>query len=272
MKPEHSNTLDELLAPALKPSPEAAKGARARLLQRAEASRAAHQVFRSVRREATPWRELMPGVRSRELRSTAGGSSVLIALDPGRALPVHRHRYLEEGLVLTGGMQMGALDLGPGDYHVSFPGSRHDRITSAQGCITYLRGTSLGSMIGLAIELLGGWAPGAGDAPVTVTERDGSWRSVGEGVVEKVLWESEEGRSRFVRIAPGGYYCPPTYQRDGEFMVVAGEIFFGDILLRQEELHLAPAGSCHKEISSDCGGTFFIHEQGVLIPTRGRSP
>lgn len=37
-------------------------------------------------------------------------------------------------------MQMGDLDLGPGDYHVSPQGSRHDQISSRQGALTYLRG------------------------------------------------------------------------------------------------------------------------------------
>lgn len=263
MNSDDTSDIDALVGPALRPAPDDASALRARLLQRAAASRARHQAFGSVRRDASPWRELMPGVRCRDLRRTEEGSSVLLALEPGTTLPMHRHRHLEEGLVLAGRMQMGALDLGPGDYHVSFPGSRHDRITSAQGCITYLRGTSLGSLFGLAVELLGGLTPGAGDAPVTITETDGEWRPLAEGVVEKRLWQASEGASRFVRIAPGSRYCPDAYTRDCEFMVVAGEIFFGDILLRQEELHLAPAGTCHPEIGSDCGGTFFIHEQDV---------
>lgn len=264
MNSDDTTDLDHLIAPALRPASGDGGAVRARLLQRAAESRARHLASVSVRRDGSPWRELMKGLRGRDLRHTDGGSSVLLALDPGTVLPMHRHRYLEEGLVLSGRMQMGVLDLGPGDYHVSFPGSRHDRITSTGGCITYLRGTSLGSLFGVAVELLGGLVPGAGDAPVTITEADGEWRTLADGVAEKRLWQTAAGGSRFVRLAPGSRYCPEPYARECEFMVVAGEVFFGDILLRQEELHIAPVGTSHPDISSDCGGTFFVHERTVF--------
>ena len=260
MKSNDTNDLDALIAPALRPASDS-QALRERLLQRAADSRTRHQEFATVRRQATPWRELMKGLRGRDLRITEEGTSVLLALAPGAVLPMHRHRYLEEGIVLSGRMQMGALDLGPGDYHVSFPGSRHDRITSAEGCVTYLRGTSLGSLFGLAVELLGGLPPGAGTAPLTVRELDGDWRLLADGVVEKRLWQADESLSRFVRLAPGSRYFPGVYNRECEFMMVNGEAFFGDILLLQEELHVAPVGTQHPEISSDCGATFFVHEK-----------
>lgn len=264
MNSDDTTDLDRLIAPALRPAPGNGREVRTRLLQRAAESRARHQTFVTVRRDASPWRELMKGLRGRDLRHTDGGTSVLLALDPGTILPMHRHRYLEEGMVLSGRMQMGELNLGPGDYHVSFPGSRHDHISSSEGCITYLRGTSLGSFFGMAIELLGGLTPGAGDAPVTITEADGEWRPLAQGVAEKLLWQAEVGMSRFVRLAPGSCYCPRPYARECEFMVVAGEVFFGDILLRQGELHIAPAGTFHADISSDCGGMFFVHERTIF--------
>ena len=127
--------------------------------------------------------------------------------------------------------------------------------------MTYLRGTSLGSLFGLAVELLGGLTPGAGTAPLTVRELDGDWRLLADGVVEKRLWQADESLSRFVRLAPGSRYFPGVYNRECEFMMVNGEAFFGDILLLQEELHVAPVGTQHPEISSDCGATFFVHEK-----------
>ena len=134
-------------------------------------------------------------------------------------------------------------------------------LSSFQRCVTYLRGTSLGSLFGLAVELLGGLTPGAGTAPLTVRELDGDWRLLADGVVEKRLWQADESLSRFVRLAPGSRYFPGVYNRECEFMMVNGEAFFGDILLLQEELHVAPVGTQHPEISSDCGATFFVHEK-----------
>jgi len=261
MKHDLPDDLDSLLAPALRPAAGNRDERLQKLLQRAGASRLRHQAFTTVRRNATPWRDLMKGLRGRDLHSTADGSSVLLMLAPGAVLPMHRHRHLEEGIVLAGRMQMGELDLGPGDYHVSFPGSRHDRITSADGCVTYLRGTSLGNLFGLAVELLGGLTPGNGAEPLTIREADGEWHPVAAGVVEKRLWQADGSQSRFLRLTAGSRYRPATYRGECEFMMIAGEAFFGDILLRQEEWQLAPAGTQHDEISSDCGATIFVHER-----------
>ncbi|MDX5363613.1 MAG: cupin domain-containing protein [Pseudazoarcus pumilus] len=254
------DALVDLFAPALGDSPpSAAGGMRERLLARAAASRARHAGQRTVRTREGAWRTLKAGVRAKTLYDGPHGSSVLIELAPGASLPPHRHRHLEEGIVLRGSMQMGELDLGPGDYHVSAPGSRHATITSRDGCLTYLRGSSLGSTVGLVIELLGGLLPGEGAAPITVTIEDGVWRPLADGVEEKGLWHDDELISRFLRFAPGASLPAVACTRDTEVQLVSGEVFCGDILLCQQDFHLLPAGTELQELSSDVGGVVFIH-------------
>ena len=236
------------------------QGLRQRLGERLDDSQRRHAGLLTVRGRDGVWSELKAGVQSKILREGAGGSSVLIRMTAGATLPVHRHRHLEEGIVLSGSMQMGELDLGVADYHVSAPGSRHNRITSRDGCLTYLRGTSLGNTVGLVIELLGGLVPGAGDPPVTITGSDGQWQAIAEGVEEKHLWRDGKQASRFIRFAPGSSLAGHTHGEDEETLVIAGEIFFGDLLARTHEFHFAPAGTCHETLFSDTGAMIFVHE------------
>ena len=236
------------------------QGLRRRLSERLEDRRRRHAGLITVRGRDGAWSDLKTGAQSKILREGAGGTSVLIRLDKGATLPVHRHRHLEEGIVLTGSMQMGELDLGTADYHVSAPGSRHDRITSRDGCLTYLRGTSLGNTMGLVVELLGGLVPGAGEAPVTITRNDGQWQAIAEGVEEKRLWRDGKQASRFIRFAPGSSLPGHAHAHDEETLVVDGEIFFGDLLVRSHEFHFAPAGTHHETLFSDTGALIFVHE------------
>jgi quercetin dioxygenase-like cupin family protein len=257
---EDHDILVELFAPALGDSPPpAGSGMRARLLARAAESRARHAGQRTVRTNDGAWRSVKAGVRAKTLFDSQHGTSVLIELAPGASLPPHRHRHLEDGIVLQGSMQMGELDLGPGDYHVSAPGSRHATITSRDGCLTYLRGSSLGSTVGVVVELLGGLLPGDGEPPVTVTIDDGVWRPLAEGVEEKRLWHDHERVSRFLRFAPGASLPAIHCTHDTEFQLVSGEVFCGDILLCKYDFHVVPAGGELHELSSDVGGVLFVH-------------
>lgn len=259
---DDQDALVELFGPALDdrpPAPGVHTGMRARLLERAAASRARHAGQRTVRGRDGTWHALKSGVRAKTLFEGEHGSSVLIELTPGATLPPHRHRHLEEGIVLAGSMQMGELDLGPGDYHVSLPGSRHASITSRDGCLTYLRGSSLGDMLGVVVELLGGLLPGAGALPLTISTADGEWRTLGEGVEEKRLWHDDARTSRFLRLAPGSRLDLGVCALDTELQVITGEVFCGDILLLGNDFHFVPAGGVVDALASDVGGVIFLH-------------
>lgn len=262
MSPIPEEDVIDIFAPALRAMPLPRQGAalRGRLFERIAESQQRHRGLQAIRHHASPWRPLMSGVRVRDLRTTENGASVLIELLAGASLPVHRHRYLEEGIVLDGRMQMDDLDLGPGDYHASFPGSKHARITSAQGCLTYLRGTSLGKLSDVLRELLGGLKPGRGSAPLTIKEGDGNWQSLGAGVEEKQLLTLPGQRSRFIRLAPESRLETLHLPAGAEYMVIQGEAFFGDLLLRSHEMLLATTEDKHP-LSSDGGGLLFIHEK-----------
>lgn len=41
--------------------------------------------------------------------------------------------------------------------------------------------------------------------------------------------------------------------------MIEGEAFIDDVLLREGEYQLAPAGTCHGGVSSDTGGLIYAH-------------
>lgn len=253
----------EGLAP-LELAPDHRASLRGRLMARVGDSQRRHAGLVTVRAGDGVWRDVKAGVRVKTLREAPTGASVLIELAPGAALPAHRHRYLEEGIILQGGLQVDDLELGPGDYHVSPAGSRHGRISSRQGTIAYLRGTSLGHTAAVFAELIGGLLPGAGPAPHTVFAGDGVWETIAEGTEQKLLWRDGDCISRFLRLAPGTRLPPHAHEGDEECIMLAGEAFFGDILVRAGEFHLAPHGSVHLETISETGGMAFLRSRRYL--------
>jgi len=259
----------EGLAPIPLPAADAA-GLRSRLLQRVGSSARRHAGLITIRAGDGSWRTVIAGVRSKLLHEGAHGASVLIELAAGATLPVHRHQHLEEGIVLRGSLQLGELQLLPGDYHVSPPGSRHGRISSRSGGLAYLRGSSLGNTRAALGELLGGLLPGAGPAAHTVLAADGGWEVIADGVEQKILWRAGDIVSRFFRLAPGGRLPAHAHECEEECMMLSGDAYFGDLLLQAGEFHLAPTGSEHGEISSEHGALAFVrgHE---LVPWATRA-
>lgn len=231
----------------------------ARLMDRIASSVADHKDLVTVRRNDRAWRSIKAGVRIKPLWTGPEGSSILIEFVAGASLPVHRHRWVEEGMVLQGGLQMGKLELGPLDYHVSLPGSRHECIGSRQGAIAYLRGTALGHKPSVVMELLGGLLPYGGDPARTVftNDREG-WVEVAAGVMKKELWSDGTRSSRYYRLEAGARVPGHRHRLEEECMMLEGEVFLGDILLRAGDYQLAPRGSRHGEIYSDVGATLFV--------------
>jgi quercetin dioxygenase-like cupin family protein len=257
---EINRLIFEGLAP-LEVPPDQRGSLRQRLLARVAESRRRHAGLVTVRAADGTWRDIKAGVRAKTLREGPAGASVLIELAPGAALPVHRHSHLEEGIVLQGGLQLDDLELGPGDYHVSPAGSRHGRISSRQGGLAYLRGTSLGHPIDALGELIGGLLPGDGPAAHTIRAGDGAWETIADGAEQKRLWRDGDFISRFIRLAPGSRLPAHAHEGEEECIMLAGEAFFGDILVRAGEFHLAPDGSVHLETLSETGGLAFLRNR-----------
>ncbi|WP_150047575.1 cupin domain-containing protein [Methylomonas rhizoryzae] len=250
------------------PMPQARKtGLRQGLLAHVAHSAARHAGLLTVRGKHGSWRCLTAGVKFKTLWDGPQGSSVLIEFAAGAGLIPHRHHWLEEGIVLRGGLQMEALELGPLDYHVSPPGSRHATIKSRQGALAYLRGTSLGDQAGVLREVLGGLLPGGEDSSDSVfMESSEDWQDLAPGVQKKVLYGDRDYQSCFYRLFAGAQLPDYSHSVDEECMVLAGEVFFGDMLLQAGDFQLAPAGRKRGDWSCDSSALLFVRGAIVDLP------
>ena len=229
-----------------------------RLGNRIQASISKHAGLRTVRSRKGVWRDLVSGIRYKPLWESPQGNSVLVEFTPGSVLPLHRHNYLEEGIVLSGGLQLDDLELAQYDYHVSPAGSRHGRIQSKQGVLAYLRGSSLGQPISMFKEVLGGFLPKNHKESESITADQGEWIEIHKGVFQKELWTDGTVASRFYRLEAGARMDGHFHPLDEECLMLSGDIFLGDILLQEGDYQIAPAGTEHLEISSDTGALLFV--------------
>lgn len=217
-----------------------------------------HAGLRTIRSRAGTWLNLVKGIRYKSLWQSQQGSSVLIEFAPGSALPLHRHQYLEEGIVLSGILQLDELELNQFDYHVSPVGSCHGRIRSEQGALAFLRGSSVGQPMSMLKEVLGGLLPKNHKHSESILSEQGEWIETQKGYFQKVLWTDGTVASRFIRIDPGSTVEGHPHPFDEETMALSGEVFLGDILVQQGDYQIASAGSAHLEMSSDTGCLLFV--------------
>lgn len=91
-----------------------------------------------VRSGALPWRETgMPGIRVRVLNRDVERSlqTLLVKMDPGAAIPAHRHGDVEELFMLDGDIELSGQRFGPGDYCRADAGSLHGTTRTENGCL-----------------------------------------------------------------------------------------------------------------------------------------
>jgi len=95
---------------------------------------------RTVRANEGRWFDVAEGVRMKKLSSDRSRNTVtvLMEMDPGSAFPPHDHRKSEDSFLVRGSCKIGSLEFFPGDFHHTEPGSRHETITSDEGCLILL--------------------------------------------------------------------------------------------------------------------------------------
>jgi hypothetical protein len=83
------------------------------------------------------WRPHSDGIDIRTLwhSHTSKRHAFLLRIQPGAILQEHDHGGDEECLVLEGDMVVNGVRFGPGDFQVSFAGTRHPLVTSQTGCV-----------------------------------------------------------------------------------------------------------------------------------------
>jgi quercetin dioxygenase-like cupin family protein len=123
------------LALALPPA-EAPESLFARIEQRI-AAEAAVPASRTIRADEGKWRPVCSGVTSKLLHRMLeiGRQTILVKVEPGAVYDGHEHDDDEELYMLSGDLNIGGVELGPGDFHLARKGSRHPRATTRDGCM-----------------------------------------------------------------------------------------------------------------------------------------
>jgi hypothetical protein len=224
---------------------------RKRLLERVRASHAHESQFLTVRRDGGDWHVPAPGVRERELARTDVAQSLLVELAAGAALPVAEGVGRVEVVVLDGAALLGATPLACGVAASAPNDAAHSVCASDAGARLYVR-RSFGQ---------------ADPRPVACfsTADDNGWDDFCPGVRIRELDGSGERRSVLVRMRAGASVNAHGHALEEECMMLAGEAFIGDTLLRCGEYQLAPMGSRHGAVSTDVGAVFFVN--GSLDPS-----
>lgn len=118
---------------------------RRRVLDRFAIERAAAQVSlpaETVRSEAVDWEESgIPGVRIKRLfvDSKKRRMAALLVMDAGATFPPHRHKDVEEFILLDGDLSVDEETvMKVGDYLRAESGSRHGPQSTKNGCLLFL--------------------------------------------------------------------------------------------------------------------------------------
>jgi anti-sigma factor ChrR (cupin superfamily) len=89
-----------------------------------------------------PWRPFGKGVAIKMLNQAGGVASYLLRLEAGASVAPHRHPVDEECVVLQGEVRIGDLRIGAGGFHLGRQGVLHDRLSSPDGAVIFLRGAT----------------------------------------------------------------------------------------------------------------------------------
>ncbi len=230
-------------------------GARALLLERVHRSAIALQGFITVRHGATPWTDWDEGARRRLLYEYGPLRSLMVELQPGAALPHTGNAAAQEILVLRGTLT-GSTLLGPQSFLLRNCGGR-DVWVAPQGALLYLRELHGPREALPAAEAR--WWPVAGAGVIIVPASEDGWLPFSTGVQVKPLVGNDEAISMLAHFQPGARVAGHGHVLPEECVMVQGDLYLGDLLLREGEYQLAPTGSRHDSVMSDHGSVLYFH-------------
>jgi hypothetical protein len=264
--PAQLDEASELVLDALSSAPTAgdasrfcARAVRDRLMRRVARSQRVASVFHTVR-PAQAWHEL-DGIRMRWLYEAwphqaprpgqpwrvrqlevAPGSSV--------ALSVGQVGVRCEWLVMSGAVLLDDVPLAVRDYHVMSSNARPFTLATHEGARLFLREAYSDAHCG---------------PPHTVRDREAPWVQLSSHIERRVLCQWDQEAALLYRLHAGVQVPHHGHAHDEECLVLEGEVFIDDELLRPGEYQLAPTGSLHEGVSSDTGSILFAHGDIELV-------
>jgi anti-sigma factor ChrR (cupin superfamily) len=241
---------------------------RLRLLDRIRQSALAHEEYRTVRVEDEPWHRDASGVSRRQLRADEHTRVDIWQLADGAMLPWPDEAKAQEILVLGGALasaESGSLTAGVQGryaYHVRHRVEAGEPMQAVGATTLYVRQLLVDAQQLPALEAHWWRLPAPASGWIDPGRK--RWHGTSEGVEVLPLRGDREVVSMLVRFAPGASVPDHRHALDEDCLVLEGEMFLGDILLRTGDYQLAPAGGSHFGEMSDVGVLFFFH--GALDP------
>lgn len=91
----------------------------------------------TIRKDEGEWREFSEGIFVKPMfqNQQQGTSTYMVKMVPGARFDLHRHRGVEECMMIEGDFHVDGKVLGPGDYHCALPGSIHERPYTVGGTL-----------------------------------------------------------------------------------------------------------------------------------------
>jgi quercetin dioxygenase-like cupin family protein len=251
---------------------------RRRLFERVAASAAQSRALHTRRLADAPVREAATGVTVRELYRAAERevylasgqdldrragarrpgepeTALLIELAPGARWAGPTAALQRELLVLRGRVAIGGATLDELDYHVVPAGVDAGEWACADAAES---GAQSDVHLGALVYLREGRREA--DAPEHVhTQRAeaGEWAEFGPGIKRRVLWRQGPQAALLYHTLPGAEVPHHGHGHDEECLMLAGDFFLDDVLLRALDYQIAPAGSEHRGASTDTGLVLF---------------
>jgi anti-sigma factor ChrR (cupin superfamily) len=256
------------------------------LLDRVAASARAHAEYLTVRRENTPWEPLAAGVQRRRLRADPHFEVDLLRLDDGATVPQAAGACADECLLIEGCLHDAASGRTlPAHSHAVRPPQSSSTSTSTSASASALRAAGPALVYRRTLRVkpselpplaAAWWQTGLASANESAARRCGAWLAPGTwvhsraGVQALPLAVQANVVSMLVRFEAGAGVPDHGHALDEDCLLLQGEMFLGDILLRAGDYQLAPAGGTHFGETSETGALFFFH--GALDEAlRGRS-
>jgi hypothetical protein len=251
--------LDGLKSTGL-PAPAVRHQVRQRLHQRVHEAAAASRAFVTLRRHQVPCLQLGAGVSLRtlyrggttQLRAGEAHRVRLVELAPGATwapgdeagaagvpvVPVQQHEWL----VMRGALSINGQLLRERDFHLDAAGANTQLQACANGALVYFRESRTGQ-----------------PPPLAHTQRDAAalWHDLAPGIKRRVMWSAQGQAAMLYRALPGATVPHHGHGHDEECLVLEGELFLDDVLLRAEEFQLAPAGTLHGGVYTDVGALLY---------------
>lgn len=227
----------------------------ARLRARALASAQAHKAFKVTRREDGAWQQRGPGVQARVLYEDTQFCVECVRLQGAAPMPWSNTDHAQEILLLQGGLCWEGTPLPPMGYGVR--GTPNTPVVATQaGAEVYMRRLRVDAATLSAVESCW-WQQAIGQR--VDDAMGGAWSGNGLGMELRPLAQTGAVASMLIRLAPGGVAPDHAHPIAEDCMMIEGELFLGDILLRAMDYQLAPTEARHCSISSDTGALFFVH-------------